>query len=499
MQTYLIKNITVVNEGTLSVKDVLIRNGRIEKISGKIDILSGVTEINGGGKHLLPGAIDDQVHFREPGLTHKATIYTESKAAVAGGVTSFMEMPNTVPPVFTQELLEEKYSIAAGSSLANYSFFMGTSNNNAEEVLATNKKKKDVCGIKIFMGSSTGGLLVDNYLSLDRMFSESEVLIATHCEEERIIKDNLKKIRRERLTTELLKQEGIIKEGMNLLQADRFQEVIDLIQADRLQQGVKLNKEADNRPVMELLHPGDHPLIRDENACFESSLTAIQFAKKHNSRLHILHISTEKELQLFSNLLPLESKRITAEVCVHHLHFTSDDYAALGNRIKCNPAIKSPNNKEALWTALLDDRLDVIATDHAPHTWAEKDTTYEKAHAGLPLVQHSLLLMLHYVQQGRISLEKVVEKMSHAVAVCFQVKNRGFIREGYFADLVIVDLGASTTITKENILYKCGWSPLEEFTAPAAITHSFVNGHLVYGNGVWDESVKGERLRFERD
>src|SRR5688572_26063725 len=352
MQNYLIKNIMVVNEGVSTIRDVLIRNGRIEKIQDNIQTDVLVTEINGEGLHLLPGAIDDQVHFREPGLTHKASIYTESKAAVAGGVTSFMEMPNTAPPVFTQQLLEDKYTIANNTSLANYSFYMGTSNDNADEALRTNERKNEICGIKIFMGSSTGGLLVDNYLTLNKLFSESEVLIATHCEDEKIIKANYERLKKEKGE----------------------------------------------------LEPSDHPLIRDENGCFESSLTAIQFAKKHNSRLHILHISTEKELQLFTNMIPLSQKNITAEVCVHHLHFTSDDYAVLGNRIKCNPAIKAPHNREALWQALLDDRLDIIATDHAPHTLEEKgyerksDGTlqlipgkggYEKSHAGLPLVQHS--------------------------------------------------------------------------------------------------------------
>ena len=445
MQNYLIKNISIVNEGRIITADLLLQNGRIEKIATGIHPAFAVTEINGEGKYLLPGVIDDQVHFREPGLTHKATIYTEAKAAVAGGVTSFMEMPNTLPPVFTQELLEQKYAIAAHSSLANYSFYMGTSNENAEEALRTNEKKKDVCGIKIFMGASTGNLLVDNYLTLDRLFRESEVLIATHCEDEKIIRQNLERIRKE-------------------------------------------NRE---------LVAADHPLIRDEEACFESSLTAIQFAKKYGSRLHVFHLTTEREMQLFSNLLPLEEKRITAEVCVHHLHFTSDDYALLGNRIKCNPAIKAPHNREALWAALLDDRLDLIATDHAPHTAEEKAGPYEKAHAGLPLVQHSLPLMLHYVKEGRISLEKVVEKMSHAVAKCFRIEERGYIREGYYADMVIVDMDRPSAVSKENILYKCGWSPLEGFTFPASVTHTFVNGHLVYGNGVFNESQWGRRLSFD--
>ncbi|MBC7628953.1 dihydroorotase [Ferruginibacter sp.] len=444
MEKYLFKNIQIVNEGKIEVLDLLTDGERIEKIGHQLNYKSDVTEINGEGKFLLPGVIDDQVHFREPGLTHKATIYTESKAAVAGGVTSFMEMPNTVPNALTVELLEDKYSIAAQHSLANYSFFMGVSNTNADEVLKVNKLKENICGIKIFMGASTGNMLVDNYGTLEKIFRETELLIATHCEDEKIIKENYQRIKKEK---------GI-------------------------------------------LTPADHPLIRDENACYESSLSAIQLAKKYNSRLHILHISTEKELQLFGNMFPLKQKRITAEVCVHHLHFTADDYAQLGYKIKCNPAIKAPHNKEALWKALLDDRLDLIATDHAPHLLSEKDGDYEHAHAGLPLVQHPLLLMLHYYQQGNISIEKIVEKMSHAVADCFGIQNRGYIREGYFADLVMVDLKQPSTVTKENILYKCGWSPLEGFIFPATITHTFVNGKMVYGNGVWDESVKGQRLKF---
>jgi dihydroorotase len=446
MKEYLVKNTCIVNEGTKIYGDVLIKKGRIEKIAASISPKSKITEIDGTDQFLLPGAIDDQVHFREPGLTHKANINTESKAAVAGGVTSFMEMPNTVPPAFTHELLEEKYEIAKNTSLANYSFYMGTSNDNIEEVLKTNKRKNDVCGVKVFMGSSTGNLLVDNPLMLDKVFGGVEVLIATHCEDEEIIKRNFAALKEKKGT----------------------------------------------------LSPSDHPIIRDTEACFESSFRAVQFAKKHGSRLHILHITTEKELQLFTNMFPLKDKRITAEVCVHHLHFTSDDYKDLGNLIKCNPAIKAPHNREALWNALLDDRLDVIATDHAPHTWEEKNEPYEKAHAGLPLVQHSLLLMLQYVKEGKITIEKMVEKMSHAVAECFQVADRGFIREGYFADLVLVDMNKPTTVTKENILYKCGWSPLENFTSAASITHTFVNGNLVYGNGVFDESTKGQRLTFNR-
>ena len=446
MQKYLFKNIQVVNEGKIQSLDLLTNDGRIEKIAPAIDTPSRVTEINGEGKYLFPGVIDDQVHFREPGLTHKASIYTESRAAVAGGVTSFMEMPNTIPNALTPELLEEKYDIGAQTSLANYSFFMGTSNTNAEEVLKMNKRKKDVCGVKIFMGASTGNMLVDSHSTLDRVFRESEMLIATHCEDERIIRSNYERIKAEKGE----------------------------------------------------LRASDHPLVRDEEACFESSLVAIKFAQKYNSRLHILHISTEKELQLFGNMMPLAEKRITAEVCVHHLHFTADDYDRLGYKIKCNPAIKAPHNKEALWKALLDDRLDIIATDHAPHLLTEKEGPYEHAHAGLPLVQHPLLLMLYYHKEERISLEKIAEKMCHAPALCFQVANRGFIREGYFADLVVVDPDRPFTVNTENIFYKCGWSPLENFHFPASIAGTFVNGHRVYDQGSFDESVKGQRLTFNR-
>lgn len=445
MSDYIIKNSTLINEGKRFNADVLIRNGRIEKIAPIINTPIGVQEVNGEGQFLLPGVIDDQVHFREPGLTHKATIYTESKAAVAGGVTSFMEMPNTNPPVFTQELLEDKYLIGANSSLANYSFFMGTSQDNLEEVLRTNEKKNQVCGVKIFMGSSTGNLLVDNPIQLERIFEGSELLIATHCEEESIIKRN------------------------------------------------KAALEA----IKPILEPSDHPIIRNEEACFESSFKAIQLAKKFDARLHILHISTAKELQLFSNMLPLAEKRITAEVCVHHLHFTANDYATKGNLIKCNPAIKAPENRTALWEGLLNDQLDIIATDHAPHTWEEKQEDYTRAHAGLPLVQHPLVLMLKYVKEGKLSMEKMVDKMSHAVATCFQLKERGFIREGYYADLVLVE-EAPYTITKENILYKCGWSPLEGTTFPFKVNSTFVNGHLVYHKGQFNEAHKGQRLHFSR-
>ena len=451
MQNYLLKHISVVNEKNISEKDVYIKNGRIEQIGNHIEVKEKVMEINGEGKYLLPGVIDDQVHFREPGLTHKATIYTESKAAVAGGTTSFMEMPNTIPNALTGKILEEKYDIGKQTSLANFSFFMGASNTNADDVLRMNERKKDVCGVKIFMGSSTGNMLVDSEPALHKIFSESELLIATHCEDEKIIKENYR----------------ILK---------------------------------NNKPN---LSPSDHPIIRDENACYTSSSFAASLAKKYNSRLHILHITTEKELELFTNKIPLKEKRITAEVCVHHLHFTADDYEKSGYLIKCNPAIKESKNKEALWKALLGNHLDVIATDHAPHTLEEKQPPYEHAHSGLPLVQHSLLLMLHYYKEGRISLEKIAEKMSHAVADCFKIKDRGFIREGYFADLAIVDLNKKTTVKKENLLYKCGWSPLEDTTFPAEITHTFINGNCVYqkdiyGKMLFDESIKGQRMHFEK-
>jgi dihydroorotase len=447
MQKYLFKNISVVNEGEIKSMDVLVEGERIARIDNSISVKSFVNEINGDGKHLFPGVIDDQVHFREPGLTHKANIETESTAGIAGGVTTFMEMPNTIPNALTIELLEDKYNIASRTSPANYSFFMGVSNENAEEVLKVNKRKNDICGVKIFKGSSTGNMLVDNYNTLEKLFSECELLIATHCEDETIIRNSYQQLK-----------------------------------------SIKPN-----------LTPSDHPIIRDENACYESSLRAVKMAQKYNTRLHILHITTEKELILFGNMMPLKEKRITAEVCVHHLHFTADDYDQLGYQIKCNPAIKAPHNKSALWKALLDNRLDIIATDHAPHLLSEKQPPYESAHSGLPLIQHSLQLMLHHASLGNISLERIAEKMSHAVADCFQIKERGYIREGYFADLVMVDLNQSYTVSKENILYKCGWSPLENFTFPATIVNTMVNGNIVFENGQINSSVKGKRLQFNRD
>ncbi len=441
-QPLLIRNATLINEGRQWNADVYIKNGRIDKIAGQINPEGNYTEINAEGKWLMPGVIDDQVHFREPGLTHKATIGSEARAAVAGGTTSFMEMPNTNPPATTQELLEQKYDRAAATSVANYSFFMGVANDNVEEVLKTNAKKREVCGIKIFMGSSTGNMLVDNYVTLNRIFGDTELLIATHCEDERIIKAN----------------------------KEKYPDAPDA---------------------------SYHPLIRNEEACFESSFSAVQLAKQHNTRLHILHISTERELQLFTNMFPLKDKRITNEVCVHHLHFTADDYAQLGNLIQCNPAIKAPHHKEALWKALLDDRLDIIATDHAPHTWEEKQQPYGKAPSGLPLVQHSLQMMLHYVKEGRIGIEKVVEKMCHAPAICFNIEERGYLREGYWADLVLVDPNENYTVAKSNILYHCGWSPLEGVTLPATISHTIVNGNVVFEKGKINDETKGMRLQFK--
>lgn len=439
----IIKQACLVNEGKQWVADVLLKDGRIEKIDQQIQSKSNTQEINAEGLILIPGVIDDQVHFREPGLTHKANIYSESRAAVAGGVTSFMEMPNTKPPTLTQELLEEKYQIAAQTALSNYSFFMGVSNDNIEEVLKTNKKKNEVAGIKIFMGSSTGSMLVDNYVTLNKIFGEAEMLIATHCEDERIIAENKLKY-----------------------------------------------PNADSAAF--------HPLIRNAEACFESSFSAIQLAKQNDTRLHILHISTAKELQLFSNMLPLEEKRITSEVCVHHLHFTADDYAQYGNLIKCNPAIKGPENKEALWKALLDDTLDIIATDHAPHTWDEKQLPYAEAPAGLPLVQHPLQLMLYYVAQGKISLEKVIDKMAHAPAKCFQIKERGFLREGYYADMVLINPNKKDLVQKSNLLYRCAWSPLEGFEFPYSIDRTFVNAQIVYEQGKLIEQNAAMRLAFNR-
>ena len=440
----LIKNAKLVNEGQVYQADVLIENQLIKEISREISIEADYT-IDAKGLHLLPGVIDDQVHFREPGLTHKANIYTESKAAVAGGITSFMEMPNTNPQALTQELLEDKYVIASKTSIANYSFFMGASNDNLEEVLKTDPKK--VGAIKIFMGSSTGNMLVDNRTVLEEIFKKSPMLIAVHCEDEQTIQENTIRAKKE------------------------FGEEV---------------------PISE------HPNIRSAEACFKSSSMAVELAKKHNTRLHVFHLSTEKEISLFDNTIPLSEKRITAEVCIHHLWFDESKYAKKGTLIKWNPAVKKASDKEALFQALLDDKLDVIATDHAPHTLEEKSNTYFNAPSGGPLVQHALPAMLAFVKQEKISIEKVVEKMCHNPAICFKVENRGFIREGYFADLVLVNLDKPWKVNKDNILYKCGWSPFEGEIFNAQITHTFVNGHIAYEFGNFDETKRGMRLTFDR-
>ena len=440
----LIKNAKLVNEGQVYQADVLIENQIIKEISSEIKIEADYV-IDAKGLHLLPGVIDDQVHFREPGLTHKANIYSESKAAVAGGITSFMEMPNTNPQALTQELLEDKYVIASQTSIANYSFFMGASNDNLEEVLKTDPKK--VGAIKIFMGSSTGSMLVDNRTVLEEIFKNSPMLIAVHCEDEQTIQENTIKAKKE------------------------FGEEV---------------------PISE------HPNIRSAEACYKSSSMAVELAKKHNTRLHVFHLSTEKEISLFDNVLPLAKKLITAEVCIHHLWFDESKYAEKGTLIKWNPAVKKASDKEALFQALLDDKLDVIATDHAPHTLEEKSNTYFNAPSGGPLVQHALPAMLAFVKQEKISIEKVVEKMCHNPAICFKVENRGFIREGYFADLVLVNLDKPWEVNKNNILYKCGWSPFEGETFNAQITHTFVNGHIAYEYGDFDETQRGMRLTFDR-
>lgn len=438
----IIKNATLVNEGLVQNLDVLIKNERIEKIAPIIDE-ADAKEIDATNKLLIPGIIDDQVHFREPGFTHKANIYSESRAAVAGGVTSFMEMPNTKPTATTQALLAEKYDIAAKSSLANYSFFMGASNNNYEEVMKTDVQ--NVCGLKIFMGSSTGNMLVDDEATLSKLFANAPCLIATHCEDE------------SRIRTRKNSYESAVSTA------------------------------------------AIHPVIRDETACYLSSNKAIDLAKKHNTRLHILHISTAKETGLFTNEIALKDKRITAEVCVHHLSLDDSTYASLGNKMKCNPAIKSKADQNALWKALLDDRLDIIATDHAPHTAEEKAKPYFEAPSGLPLVQHTLLLMLKHYQEGRITLEKLVEKMCHAPAICFEMTERGFIREGYYADLVLIDQNVNFEINKKNILYKCKWSPFEGTVFNFLVNSTFVNGNIVFThkNGI-DEHFTGKRLSFNR-
>ena len=445
MNSILIKNAQIVNENTVFKGDVLIENNIIKKISKNSITSDSATIIDAKGSYLLPGLIDDQVHFREPGLTHKANIATESKAAIAGGITSFIEMPNTVPQATTQELLEEKFKVAAKTSYANYSFMFGGTNDNLSEVLKTNPK--NVAGIKLFLGSSTGNMLVDNEVVLEKIFSSTKMLIAVHCEDEATIKKNTEKF--------------IAEYGEDI-------------------------------PLKY------HPIIRSEEACYLSSSKAIALAKKTGARLHVFHLSTEKETHLFRNDIPLEEKQITAEVCIHHLWFTDADYDEKGSYIKWNPAVKTATDRAGLWKALLDDRIDIIATDHAPHTAEEKDNVYTKAPSGGPLVQHALNALLEKVKDGTISIEKVVEKACHNPAKIFKIEKRGFIKEGYFADLVLVDPNTSYTVSKENILYKCGWSPFEGTPFSSTITHTFVNGNLMYKNGVFNESDKGERILFNR-
>lgn len=445
MNKILIKNGKVVNEGIIKELDILVENDLIVKIGESITDESAKI-IDASGKYIIPGIIDDQVHFREPGLTHKANIYTEAKAAVAGGVTSFMEMPNTKPAALTLDLLEDKYNIAKRDSLANYSFFMGTSNDNSDIVLSIDTK--NVCGIKIFMGSSTGNMLVDNPQTLEKIFCNSDVPVAIHSEDEATITNNLVKFK---------------------------------------------EKYGENIPF------SAHPEIRSRESCEICTIRAIDIAKSCNGRLHILHISTENELKYFTNTIPLKNKRITSEVCVHHIYFDSKDYEKYGSLIKCNPAIKLKSDKEALFEAMLDDRLDIIATDHAPHTWEEKQNPYNSAPSGVPLVQHTLNIMLDFYHQGRISLEKIVDKMCHKPAELFQIEKRGYIKEGFFADLAIIDINKVWEVNKFNIFYKCAWSPFENHQFKGIVSDTIVSGHHAYSNGKFNESQKGMRLRFERE
>ena len=446
MNRILIKNAKIVNEGSIFEGDVLIENEFIVEIADFISAKSSDCKIiDAEGNFLIPGAIDDQVHFREPGLTHKGDIESESRAAVAGGITSFIEQPNTIPNALTQEILEEKYQIAENNSFANYSFMMGASNDNLAEVLKTNPK--NVAGIKIFLGSSTGNMLVDNEEVIERIFSSTPLLIAVHCEDETTIKNNLEKFKAE---------------------------------------------YGEDIPV------SAHHLIRSEEACYLSSSKAIALAKKTGARLHIFHLSTAKEMDLFTNKIPLEEKKITAEVCIHHLWFTNADYDTKGNFIKWNPAVKTENDRNALWEALLDDRIDVIATDHAPHTLEEKQQSYLKAPSGGPLVQHAVVAMFEAYLQGKISVEKIVQKMAHNPAILFKIEKRGFVKVGYYADLAIVNSGLPWTVKKDNIFAKCGWSPFEDFTFRSRITHTFVNGELVYHNFKVKDIRRGKRLLFDR-
>lgn len=444
MNSYLIKNARIVNEGTTFNGDLLIENGYIKEINSSLSNNSA-TVIDAKGKYLIPGLIDDQVHFREPGLTHKANIATESRAAVAGGITTFIEMPNTVPQATTQALLQEKFDVAERTSYANYSFMFGGTNDNLEELLKTDPK--NVAGIKLFLGSSTGNMLVDNAEVLEKIFSSTKLIISVHCEDEETIRKN----------------------------TAHYKAI-----------------HGDNIPI-EL-----HPIIRSEEACYLSSSRAVELAKKTGARLHVFHLSTAKETELFRNDIPLEEKQITAEVCVHHLWFSDEDYKEKGTHIKWNPAVKTANDRAGLWEALLDDRIDIIATDHAPHTLEEKANLYTNAPSGGPLVQHALLALMQKVEEGILSIEKLVEKACHNPAKIFQIEKRGFIREGYHADLVLVDPNASQTVTKENVLYKCGWSPFEGTTFCSSISHTFVNGSLVYNEGSFDDKTKGKRITFNR-
>lgn len=446
MKSVLIKNAKIVNEGTIFEGDVLIENELIVEIAESISAKSSATKIiNAEGNYLIPGMIDDQVHFREPGLTHKGDIASESRAAVAGGITSFIEMPNTNPQTVTIDLLEEKFAIAAENSMANYSFMFGGTNDNLEEILKVDPKT--VAGLKLFLGSSTGNMLVDNEQVLEKIFSSTPLLISVHCEDEETIKNNLAKYKEE---------------------------------------------YGDDIPMK------FHHLIRSEEACYISSSKAIELAKKTGARLHVFHLSTAKEMSLFTNKIPLEEKKITAEVCIHHLWFTNEDYDKKGTLIKWNPAVKTQADKDALWEALLDGRIDVVATDHAPHTLEEKKNPYTSSPSGGPLVQHAVVAMFEAFHQGKISVEKIVEKIAHNPAKLFKIENRGFIKEGYFADLVIVDAGLPWSVKKENILYKCGWSPFEGFTFKSRITHTFVNGEMVYNNFKVKDVRAGKRLTFDR-
>jgi len=444
MSRLLIKNANIVNENTVVEGDVLLAEDRISKIGRDItDKEARIIEAR--GQYLLPGIIDDQVHFREPGLTHKGDIASESRAALAGGITTFMEQPNTNPQTVTIQRLEDKFSRASQTSFANYSFLFGGTNDNLEEI---KRLDKFACsGIKLFLGSSTGNMLVDNEEVLERIFRNTEMVISTHCEDEATIRRNL------------------------ALHKERYGEDI---------------------PV------ALHPVIRSEEACYLSSSKAIALAKSTGARLHVFHLSTGKETDLFQNHIPLKEKKITSEVCIHHLWFSDNDYGDKGTLIKWNPAVKQASDREQLWEALLDDRIDVIATDHAPHTMQEKDNVYTKAPSGGPLVQHALPAMLEKWKEGRISLEKLVQKMCHNPAILFQIEGRGFIREGYFADLVLVDSDSPWKVSSDTILYKCGWSPFEGSTFSSKISHTFVNGHLAYENGIFSPKRNARRLTFDR-